>query len=269
MPTETDLDQETFDAIRALVYQASGINLGPHKLTMVRARLSKRLRTLGLSDHRAYLALLREDSDEVIQLLDAVSTNVTSFFREAIHFGILADYLQGLHQAGQQRFRLWSAASSTGEEPYTIAMTVCETLGLPASDCKILATDISTRALAACRAGSYTAERVAAVPPALRQRYFIANKTEFQVRDELKRMVVPRRLDLSSPPFPMTGPLDVVFCRNVMIYFDNTVRSALLAEITRLLRPGGYLFVGHAESLAGQLSGLQCVRPTVYRKAPH
>lgn len=270
MDAAVDLDRTTFDALRELVYRTSGINLGPQKLTMVRARLGKRLRALGLSDHRAYLQRLHDDPEEVLELLDAISTNVTAFYREEAHFTILAEHLAALRAADQSRIRIWSAASSTGEEPYSIAITACETLGLPPRDCRILATDISRRALASLDAGRYPADRLEAVPAALRRSYFRTDDggASFQVRTELRALILSKRLDLSSPPFPMRGPLDAVFCRNVMIYFDNTVRTRLLREIARLLAPGGYLFVGHAESLAGQLSGLHCVRPTVYRKDP-
>lgn len=152
---------------------------------------------------------------------------------------------------GQRKFRIWSAASSTGEEPYTIAVVVMEALGTQASDVKILATDISTRVLEQeIRHGEYDRNRVEGVPFMLRDKYFDAVRDDYgavyRVKDRLKSMMSFRRLNLSTPPFPMRGPLDVIFCRNVMIYFDNQVRARLLEDMYRLLKPGGFLMVGHS-----------------------
>jgi chemotaxis protein methyltransferase CheR len=205
-------------------------------------------------------------------LVDAISTNVTGFFRERAHFEFLAKAMGRWLAAGQRRFRIWSAACSTGEEPYSIAITMLEaaTRGRGGADMRILATDISTRVLETSRQGTYQQERLDAVSPILRKRYFTPdepqNPAHYTVKDVLSRMVVFRRLNLSAPPFPMRGPLDVIFCRNVMIYFDRRVRERLLEELRRLLRPGGYLMVGHAESLTGMTGGFQAVRPSTYTK---
>lgn len=269
---ESSLEPATFEKYRALIYEKSGIALAPGKEALVSARVAKRLRALMLDDHRAYLRLLKEDESgqELIQLLDAISTNVTSFYREPLHFQLLEKIVGEWREKGQQRFRIWCAASSTGEEPYTIAMTLREVFGTAPVDARLLATDISTKVLARAQEGIYTEERVKPVPKTLLNRYFDKrgprDTPEYAVRQSLKDMVLFRRLNLATPPFPMHGPLDIVFCRNVMIYFDNQVRSRLLGEIHRLLKPGGYLFVGHAESLTGMVSPFKLVRPSVYWK---
>jgi len=265
------MDQATFMRYRELVHQHSGIALAEGKEALVSARVGKRMRELGLADHRDYLSYLEDDRSgtELVQLLDAVSTNVTSFYREPAHFDRLKQELQRRREAGQSTFRIWSAASSTGEEPYTIAMSVSEVLPVTA-DWRILATDISTRALATAQAGQYTDDKLKPVPAALRQRWLEPVKNErqqlWQVASELRQKVVYRRLNLSSPPFPLRGPLDVIFCRNVMIYFDRDTRQALVDEFTRLLAPDGLLMVGHAESLSGIRTSLETVSPSVYRQ---
>jgi len=266
------MDRRIFKAFRDLVYDRSGIALRNGKESLVSARVGKRLRALGLSEPREYLKRLREDEsgEEIVQLLDVISTNVTNFFREADHFDFLAERLREWHDTGQRKFRIWSAASSTGEEPYTIAMTMLDTLPEKEPDAKIMATDISTRVLRQCMQGVYREDKVEPIPRAMRARYFEKHKDSDQVtysaRDILRQHVTFRRLNLSKPPFPMKGPLDVVFCRNVMIYFDNTVRAGLLQEIHRLLKPGGFLMVGHSESLTGMMCRMKSVRPSIYVK---
>lgn len=266
------MEQATFEKYRALIYEKSGIALASGKEALVSARVAKRLRALNLDNHRAYLRMLHEDESgqELIHLLDAISTNVTHFYREPLHFQMLEKIVAEWRQNGQQRFRFWCAASSTGEEPYTIAMTLREVFGSAKVDARLLATDISTKVLARAQEGIYSEERVKPVPKSLLGRYFDKSgprgAAEYTARQSLKDMILFRRLNLATPPFPMRGPLDAVFCRNVMIYFDNQVRSRLLNEIYRLLKPGGYLFVGHAESLTGMMSPLKLVRPSVYWK---
>ncbi len=264
------MDQSTFNSFRKIVYEKSGISLADSKIALVKARLGKRMRALGIQDHREYLQYVLKDNqdEEIIKLLDVISTNVTSFFRESIHFDVLSQVVTDWVSQGQSRFRFWSAASSTGEEPYSLAMTLLEAFKGRRVDAKILATDISTRVLGHCRNGNYKQEKIESVPLPLRNRYFLQERegptVSYTARPEMKKMVVFKRLNLSTTPFPMSGPLDVVFCRNVMIYFDNKVRMNLLNEITRLLKPGGYLMVGHAESLAGMLSELKTVKPSIY-----
>jgi chemotaxis protein methyltransferase CheR len=266
------MDRKTFDALRDLVYQHCGIALSDQKESLVSARIAKRLRALGLSDYKEYLHLVENDSsgEETVQMLDAISTNVTSFFREPDHFTFLTEVMTRWQNEGQTRFRVWCAASSTGEEPYTLSMTLQETPKANACDMKILATDISTRVLAHAQAGIYGERQIQGVSASLRDKYFqkqsSASGTTFAAKESIKSRLTFRRLNLATPPFPMKGPLDVIFCRNVMIYFDNTVRARLLEEMYRLLKPGGYLVVGHAESLTGLMSRFKSVRPSAYIK---
>lgn len=270
--TLRELSPKTFQRFCALVYDKAGIHLGPQKEALVAARMGKRMRTLGLQSYEEYLDLVKNDAagDEVAEMLNAISTNVTSFFREEHHFRLLTDLLREWRSEGQRSFRIWSAAASTGEEPYTIAMTAKAALG-DARDVKILGTDISTRALGVARQGRYEARHLEKVPAEHVRRFFRketdeGGKTAYRVEDDLRQMVSYARLNLAEPPYPMKGPFDVVFCRNVMIYFDNRVRKALLDEIWRLLKPGGYLLVGHAESLSGMLASFRSSKPSVYVK---
>lgn len=265
------MEQAVFRQFTQLIYEKSGITLRPGKEALVSARVGKRMRALGLQSHADYLDCVTGDEtgEEIVHLLDAISTNLTSFFREPDHFDHLTNAFRSWIDEGQTRIRIWSAASSTGEEPYSIAMTIHEAMNRPV-DVKILATDICTRVLRTCRQGHYAPERVKNVPPALRNRYFINHGSRkdpiFEVAPSLKEMIVFQRLNLSKPPFPMKGPLDAVFCRNVMIYFDNEVRSRLLREIHRLLKPGGLLMVGHSESLIGLKTEFTPVSASVYVK---
>jgi chemotaxis protein methyltransferase CheR len=267
------MDKSVFKAFAMLVYDKAGISLGESKEALVSSRVAKRMRTLGIEqgDYKTYLKQIEDDrtGEELVHFLDAISTNVTSFFRENHHFGFMAEVLSKWLAKGQKSFRIWSAACSSGEEPYSAAITFLEVCGKSA-DLKILATDISTKVLDKALKGIYEDDKVKTVPPVLRSRYFTkvnnGSSNLFEVVPALKQMVVFKRLNLSTPPFPMRGPLDIVFCRNVMIYFDNAVRTQLLSEIYRLLKPGGYLFVGHAESLTGIVSDFKVVKPATYIK---
>lgn len=265
------MDQRIFERFRDIIYAKSGITLGPQKVSLVSARVAKRMRALNIGEYEDYLRHVLDDKsgNELVHLLDAISTNVTSFYRESQHFDFLQSTLEQWREKGQTRFRIWSAASSTGEEPYTIAITMLEALRQPGVDIKILATDISTRVLEVCMHGVYPESRVEPVPTALRQRYFSRfqdnGEAYYGVNDELRRLITFRRLNLSTPPFPMKGPFDFIFCRNVMIYFDETVRRGIIQEAHRLLKPGGYFVVGHSESLTGNSGPFRVIRPSVYQ----
>lgn len=243
-------------------------------MSMVSARIRKRLRELQIDDEKSYLEHLESHADELVELLNVISTNVTHFYREAVHFDFLRKLMSGWAKEGQTRFRFWCAAASTGEEPYTIAMTLNETFAGTARrpDMRLLASDISTRVLDHCRAGVYRGDQMTNVPERIRSRYFKKKNVSnseceyFEVRENLKKLIVFRRLNLNEPPFPMKGPLDVVFCRNVMIYFDQATKTRLLKDVYRLLKPGGYLFVSHTESLTGITHGLKSMAPSIYMK---
>lgn len=264
------MDRETFEHLREVVYDLSGIALGERKQALLAARLNKRMRAIGVSDYEEYLQLLEDDEtgEELRSLLDAVATNVTSFFREPGHFDFLAEATAGWLEGGQRRFRFWSAACSTGEEPLSLAMMLADVCAPFEADIRILATDISGKALARCEEAVYREDKTGSIPSDLRERWFTKTTVDgercYRAKPSLLEPIAYHRLNLSAPPFPMNGPMDAIFLRNVMIYFDNDVRRRLLAEAFRLLKPGGYLFVGHAESLTGTLSEFRPVKPSIY-----
>ncbi len=266
------IGDEEFSVIAAIMRRVAGIELHERKRALVEARINRRLRVLGLKSYREYLARLEADADgsELIQLIDAISTNVTSFFREPDHFYLLARETAGWLSAGRRRLRFWSAACSSGEEPYSLAMTLAEVPAARGADIRILATDISTRVLSLAVKGNYRESMLAAVPAAQRRAWFRSSGDGpdrlYRVSDELKRMIMFRRLNLNRTPYPIRGIFDAVLCRNVMIYFGQELRRRIVAEMSRLVRPGGYLLIGHAETLLGIEDGFEFVRPSVYRR---
>jgi chemotaxis protein methyltransferase CheR len=263
------MDQKTFTRLRDIVYAESGISLSTAKRALLMARTAKRVRALGLDDYGDYVRVLEADETgvELVQFLDAVSTNVTSFFREPEHFDIVRAHVEEGIRRGRARVRAWSAGCSSGEEPYSLAMTILDAGGEHALDARILATDINTHTLELARRGAYSDDRAKTIPPRLRHRYMERTGTREErswlAGEELRGSVVFRRHNLSRLPFPVRGPLDVVFCRNVMIYFDQRLRAELLAEFHRVLRPGGLLVVGHAESLAARSGPFTLLHPSV------
>ena len=243
-----------------LVRTRSGIELGPTKRQLCQTRLLRRLRALGLESFGAYLALLDDDdSPEHGELINAITTNVTGFYREPHHFELLAKLLRA---ASGPRIRVWSAGCSTGEEPWTMAITVREALGACTGlDLKILATDIDTHVLERASTGAYSDEQLAAVPKALRLKYF----TRGRAGDELRSLVTFKPLNLFEP-WPMRGAFDVIACRNVIIYFDTDNKARLVRRFHDQLAPGGHLLLGHSESIAVGGAGFQLVGRTAYRK---
>lgn len=262
-----NLTPAVYDAIRTLAYQQAGMALGDNRQALVQARIGKRLRALSLASPEDYLHYLEADrtGEEMTHLLDVLSTNHTSFFREAKHFEILADLARQWKDGGKRSLRLWCAAASTGEEPYTLSMVLQEALGSD-YDLRILCTDISTRCLDACRRGVYGAERMATVPEEMARRWFRREADGWSAGDALRAPLSFARLNLAHVPYPMKGSFDVIFCRNVMIYFDVAGRQKFIHEAERLLAPEGYLFVGTSESLSGIRSGLKPAQPSVHRK---
>ncbi len=267
------MDKATFNKFREIIYKRSGIYLGESKIALADSRIGKRMKELGINDYKEYLQVLLGDrtGKELLHLINAISTNVTSFFREPDHFDFIRKVFSGWLSEGKRRFRFWSAACSTGEEPYSLAITLMDVLKGKSVDMKILATDISTKVLASCIAGKYSEEKVATVPQMLKKKYFEKVRDNkgavyYCVKKVVKDLIVFTRINLSVFPFPMQGPFDIVLCRNVMIYFDSELRKKLLGEIYRLLKPMGYLIVGHAESISAIASCFKMVKPSIYVK---
>ena len=257
---------------QALLYDKSGIVLKDNKRALVESRVNQRLQALGIECFSEYLQRLQDDAsgEELVHLIDVISTNVTHFFREADHFDLMARVVEQWAEAGVQRMRFWSAACSTGEEPYTMAMTLHPLVTKYRLDLKILATDISTRVLAHAQQGLYDPARLSGVPADLRKRYFSRRQIEGRefeaVSDQLKNLIMFRRLNFTVFPYPIKGIFDMILCRNAMIYFDRRLRSRMVPEFSKLLRPDGYLLIGHAETLIGIEGGLRTLRPSVYQR---
>jgi chemotaxis protein methyltransferase CheR len=226
------------------------------------------MRALGLATEKAYLSYLenRANTEEVVNFLDVISTNHTSFFREPDHFEFLRTVLADWRREGMRKLRVWSAASSTGEEPYTIAFTIADALENADVDWRILASDISTKVLAKAEAGVFADSKLSGLARGELNRFFERgpDKDEHTVRLAMRSKIAFRRLNLITPPYPMRGPFDIIFCRNVMIYFDQAMRQKVISGMERLLRPGGYLLIGHAEALSGVRTGLRMIRPSVF-----
>jgi chemotaxis protein methyltransferase CheR len=256
-----------FERVRRLIRSRVGIALNDSKQNMVYNRLVKRLRALRLPGFGAYLALLEDElHPEWQQFVNALTTNLSHFFREAYHFPILIEHLKGL---GRTPVRIWSAAASTGEEPYSIAMALCEAYGSFQPPASILATDIDTAVLEGAQRGVYTLEKIEQVSADRLKRFFLRGTGSKQgyarVRRELVKMIEFRSLNLSDARWDVGGPFDAVFCRNVMIYFDKPTQYAVLQRIARVLAPDGLLFAGHSESFLHAADLFKPVGKTVYR----
>ncbi len=272
-----ELSEKEFQAFSDLVHRKAGINLHSGKKQLVRARLAARIRSLKLGTFSQYYDYVINDhkGDELVLLLDSISTNLTQFFREPKHFDFMAEkFLPELAAArlksDQRQIRVWSAGCSTGEEPYSIAITLLDNLSsFTGWDIKILATDLSTRVLGVARQAVYAEERVRDIPAATMRKYFQAGRGDwsgcFKVKDAVKKLVVFRRLNLMDP-LPFSNPMDLIFCRNVMIYFDKKTQGELVDRLYQSLAKDGYLFIGHSESLTGVKHSFKYVQPTVYRK---
>jgi chemotaxis protein methyltransferase CheR len=267
----SELSAENYRFIARVVYEQSRINLGAAKKPLVASRLVKRLRALRLPDYDSYCRLLRSSkgADEALELVNAISTNHTQFFREARHFDFLTGMIIPLAKARAGIFRVWSAACATGEEPYSLAILLSEGFGIEGG-WRIQATDISTSALKVAQQGIYPTERLAHVPPEWQRRYFqrgVRDWTgQYRVRDDLRRRVEFHRLNLLQASYPFAAKFDVIFCRNVMIYFDRETQEALVQKLSQQLAAGGYLMVGHSESLSGLAHGLTPIQPALYQK---
>jgi chemotaxis protein methyltransferase CheR len=264
-----DFSNADFERVRQLIYQHAGIALNDSKRPMVYSRLARRLRALHLQRFSDYLALLNDpQSTEWESFTNALTTNLTAFFREAHHFDILQQFLQPRVARGES-LSLWSAAASTGEEPYSIAMTLAEAFGQRRIQARLLATDLDTQVLAHASAGVYAEDKVAQIPDNLLKRYFLKgsgqNAGRVKVRPVLQDIMTFKQLNLLSATWPMKQPFDAIFCRNVMIYFDKTTQRTLLEKMAGLLKPDGLLFIGHSENLHHVTDLFQACGKTVYR----
>jgi chemotaxis protein methyltransferase CheR len=265
---------EDFEALRKLVKDLTGINLSDQKRELVYGRLARRLRTLGLRTFAEYRDLLSSDGGrEISELCNAITTNLTAFFREGHHFDYLREQVLkplAAQSAATRRVRIWSAGCSTGEEAYSLAMTVIEALpDLPRWDVKILATDLDSDVLERAQRGVYAADRVRALGPQRLSRFFVERRAReglcYEVTPELTALITFKQLNLMHH-LPMKGPLDAIFCRNVVIYFDKDTQRELFARVAYLQRPGDLLFLGHSESLFKVSESYTPIGKTVYRR---
>lgn len=265
----TDAD---FATISARVYKACGIVLGPHKKEMVYSRLARRIRANNLDSFGAYLRYLDEhESTEFSHFINAITTNLTSFFRENHHFEFLAQQavpeIMARHKH-DRRVRIWSAGCSTGEEPYSIAMTIAN--AFPNGwDVKILATDLDSNVLTKASAGEYTAQNVTGLDDEVKHKWFLksADGNLYKTKPKLQSLVHFKRLNLLEP-WPMKGPFDVIFCRNVLIYFDKETKDKLFRNYHKMLVPDGYLLIGHSETMGKEHFEFRNLGKTIYQKGP-
>lgn len=272
------LPDKEFEIIRQMVKSQTGISLSLHKRDLVVSRLARRLRALSMDSFAQYVEYLRADESggELVQMINRITTNKTDFFRERHHFDLLRDKLlpplfdEG-ESSGQRVLRAWSAGCSSGEEPYSIAITLSEFFANhPGWDVKLLASDLDTVMLEKASQGQYEIGLLEPVPKPLLGKYFDrqgrGEEAQYRVKPSLRRMITFRKFNLMHPTYPLTVPLDFVFCRNVLIYFDMEDKISILTKFHRVLKPGGHIFVGHSESLMMVKDLFRFVDTTVYRK---
>jgi chemotaxis protein methyltransferase CheR len=271
-----ELKDSDFENIRKLVYEQCGINLHEGKRELVKARLGKRLREGDYKSFRDYFHYVTTEkgTDELIAMIDSISTNLTSFFREESHFVKLRSIISSILENGDTRgslprFSIWSAGCSTGEEPYSLAISIKETAGLKPVDIKIIATDISTKVLRIAESAIYPAEKVKCIAMPVLKKYFQVGSGHsegyYRVKKDIKDMIEFKRFNLMHK-FPSTSHFDIIFCRNVMIYFDKKTQNALINKFYDSLKSGGYFFVGHSESLTGLNHHFSYIDPSIYQK---
>ena len=270
---EFKFTDQDFARLSRIAFEHTGIVLGENKRQMMYGRFARRIRQLGLRSFDEYCNYVEQNTEsETGELINAITTNLTSFFREAHHFEHLATQaLPELVTKNRQsrRLRIWSAGCSSGEEPYSIAMTLAETVDLSGWDARILATDIDSNMIQRASTGIYNAERVASLPKERLRRWLQrgsgghANKV--RIKPELRDRIAFRQLNLLGP-WPMKGPMDIIFCRNVVIYFDKDTQRKLFARYAELLAPQGYLYIGHSETLFKISDRFRLVGGTIYQK---
>jgi chemotaxis protein methyltransferase CheR len=267
---EFHFTDQDFQRIRKLIYDRAGITLSDAKKDMVYSRVGRRLRATKLSSFREYLGLLETDhAEEWEAFVNSLTTNLTAFFREAHHFPILAEHVGNIRH--RKPIDLWCSAASTGEEPYTMAMTMVDLYGSFTPPVKILATDLDTSVLKKAQAGIYPIERVEKLSPDLLKRFFLkgngSNAGFVQVRKELRDMITFRQLNLLDEKWPIHGPFEAIFCRNVMIYFDKPTQYAILKKFIPVMHSDALLFAGHSESFQHATDLIKLRGKTIYEIA--
>jgi chemotaxis protein methyltransferase CheR len=269
------LRDEEFSLISGLVYERFGINLTDKKKALVRGRLNSLVKSQGFSSFEEYYASVVNDptGGSLLSLIDRISTNHSYFFRETEHFEILTskvlpEIMKKVQQQGSRELRLWCAGCAAGEEAYTLAMVLAEYFGSEAYrlDIRILATDISVSALQQAVEGAYSAHKLKFVPEQYRKYFKKLDDDNYQVVESIKRMVLFKRLNLMREDFPFKKKFHTIFCRNVMIYFDQITRRGLIEKFQRYIYQDGYLFIGHSESLGRETGMFRYIQPTVYKR---
>ena len=265
------LKDSDFNYIKSVIYDVAGITIADHKKQMVSNRISRRMKQLSLDTIEDYMLRIQNQlDDEMMDLVNALTTNVTHFFREDHHFKHLETHIPDLIEKGQKRIRLWSAACSIGAEPYSAAISICDSAPdyRGQTDLKILATDIDTIALDRARQGIYQQRFVKGVNDMRMKKYFkVTNDKSYQIHPELRQMITFNYMNFNDDPWPMSGPFDFIFCRNVLIYFDRPKQDEYIGKMINLLAPGGFLYLGHSENAV--MSGKPHMRscgPTIYQK---
>lgn len=272
---DSGINERDFRRVRQMLYDIGGISLNDSKMSLASGRLAKRLRVLGISSYAKYLDHVEQSDDEREHFINALTTNLTSFFREEHHFDELAKFLK--KQPANRPLTIWSSAASTGEEPYSIAMTVIEALGEKAAPrVQVIASDLDTQVLAKGKAGIYPMERLEKISKERRQRFFMQgagrNTGMVRVKSVLQNMVSFLRINLLEANWPLPQKIDIIFCRNVMIYFDKSTQLKILERFVPLMPNDGLLFAGHSESYTHAAHLLQTCGKTMYRladKRPH
>lgn len=259
-----------FVRVKAIIYRKAGINLGDSKKQLVYSRLARRLRVLQLNNFDEYLAYLDHNKSEQQEFINALTTNLTAFFREAHHFSILADYVRN-RKTTAGKLRIWCAASSTGEEPYSIAMTLIEAYGTYTPPVEIIASDIDSSVLEFAAQGIYSLERLDALSLEQKKQFFLRgkgrNNGSAKVIDKLRQLIEFRQINLLDRDWRLGSGFDVIFCRNVMIYFDKPTQLQLLERMVRLLKPEGIYIAGHSESFSHASHLVKLIAKTTYRLA--
>ncbi|WP_020654195.1 CheR family methyltransferase [Massilia niastensis] len=267
---EFDFTRRDFERVRALIYRRAGISLADSKQEMVYSRLARRLRATGIQSFERYLDDLEAGrmAAEWEAFTNALTTNLTSFFREAHHFPLLAEHLVALHRRERRTLTVWCSASSTGEEPYSIAMTACEAFDTLTPPVQVVATDIDTNVLATGANAIYPMERVDKLDPGRLRRFFLKGKGSHEgmarMRPELRQLVAFRQLNLLAEEWPLEGRFDAIFCRNVMIYFDKATQRKILSRFVPLMKPDALMFAGHSENFLYVSDALRLRGKTVY-----